>query len=198
VPPARLALGLGTALLLGGCFGNAEAPRLVHPELGPAPSVATVGTDRQALRLRPVRASSLLEARIVWRSSAVEVGYYEQERWTDPPATYVERALERELFQRRGWLRTEEPSAPWSLDIDVRSFEEVLLPEHAVRIVLSVTLEDDAQRARLLREVEVVRAVGEDGLEPMAKAMGGALVDAAARVGDLVASAAPPDAAPPR
>lgn len=190
-PRARRA-GLLSALALAGCFGGGgAAPRLYHPPVpevdvlaDPGTAAATAGAE---VRLLPVRAAPHLELRIVWRTSPVEVGYYDQERWTEPPASYAERALAVALFERRGFVRTAAADAPWALEVEVLRFEEVLLPEHRAVVALSVALWDRSQRCALVRTVVRERPVAEESAAALARAIGAALAEATAEAAALVA-----------
>lgn len=172
--------------LLTGCFGGAATPRYFHPVLRADRDAAAVSSGATPLRLRAVTAASYLDERIVWRRSEAEVGYYGDERWTESPAAYVERALGRELFERRGLRRSANSQTPYTLELVVRRFEEVLLPGHLARVELGVWLVDAQRDAVLERTVRVERPVGEERAEALAGAMGQALEDAVEQVADAV------------
>jgi len=174
-------------VLLAGCFGGAAPPpRFFHPVLSVSASAASVGSKGALLKLRPVQAAAHLDDRIVWRSSEAEVGYYGDERWTEAPSAYVEEALGRELFERRGLRRTASSSAPFALELVVRRFEEVLLPDHLTRVELTVSLTDQSRTSLLERTFRVERAVSESSAEAMAVSMGQALAAAIEQVADAV------------
>jgi len=91
-----------------------------------------------------VEAASHVEERFAYRSQPSELSYYEDRRWTEAPDRYLRRALERELFQRRGIRRI--VSGPGStLDVELSAFEELQSPPARVRLVLSFSLHDDRQ-----------------------------------------------------
>jgi cholesterol transport system auxiliary component len=158
----RLACSGGVCLLalLSACAltgkGDALYPRYFSPETEVAkatPSAAT--TPTLALRLGQVEAASHVEERFAYRLEASELSYYDDRRWTEPPERYLRRALERELFQRRGIRRT--VSGPGAtLDLELTSFEELRTPPARVRLALSFSLHDDRQ-SQLERRVVVER-----------------------------------------
>lgn len=182
---------LAACVLLGGCLVRSpDPPRFFRPgstaldaavgdEAGPA------STTRSPVRLRSVRGAPFLGERVVWRVSEVEFGLYEQRRWIDLPAHYVERALRTRLRATPGLRLTNDPRAA-GLDVDVLAFDDVLAPTHEASVNLAVGL-DDPVRGRLFERTISARAGIADG-DPasMAKAMGQALDDAVAQVADAV------------
>ncbi len=173
------------ALALCGCFGGTpEPPRYFEPvtperEAKPAP------LELSSLRLRTVDSAELLGDRIVWRKSDVELGVYEQERWTEQPAFYVREHLGRELFEVRRFRRTGR-GAPLFLDVQLRAFEEVLVPKHEVRVSIWILLATEDEAAVLERTFEARRPVESENAEAMARAMGAALGDTVGQVADAV------------
>ena len=139
-------------LLATGCvFRNAPEPRFYRPEsaaLAGEAEVPSAAEDAAPLRLRPVRGTPLLRERIVWRASPVEYGLYEQRRWSDLPASYVERALENVLRGTSGIRLTDAPGAA-ALHVEVVAFDEVLAPARVAAVSLAVVL-IDAERDRLI------------------------------------------------
>jgi len=65
------------------------------------PSVDRAERGAPSVRLRGVDAAPFRRERIVWRTSDVEYGVYEQRRWVDTPSAYVDRALQ-EALRRSG------------------------------------------------------------------------------------------------
>jgi ABC-type uncharacterized transport system auxiliary subunit len=179
------ALAISLALLAGiggGCLapGAPERIRYFRPEIpaGPstAPAAPAAATARPvALRLALVRSATHVKDRIVWRTSDVELGFYDTRRWVEPPAAFVERALARELFEVRPLVRAL-GSAP-SLDIEVSQFDEVLSPHEAL-VALEVLLVDEKGQALLGRRIAAARPVSGDDPAAFARAMGQALDDA--------------------
>jgi cholesterol transport system auxiliary component len=170
--------------------GNALYPRFFSPEVetadvGPTPPVG----PPLALRLGQVEAASHVEERFAYRVEPSELSYYEDRRWTEPPDRYLRRALERELFQRRGIRRT--VSGPGAtLDVELTAFEELRTPPARVRLALSFSLHDDRQSV-LERHVVVERPLPPSSSPPsapdVAAALSLALAAAVQTVSDQVA-----------
>ncbi len=182
---------LAGLVVLGGClFRAADSPRFYRPVS--ATLDATVEDEAAppaaggiAIRLRGVRSEPFLRERIVWRVSEVEYGFYEQQRWIDLPAHYVERALRTRLRATPGLRLADDPRAA-TLHVDVLAFDEVLAPTHAASVALAVKL-GDREHGRLLERTFNARMdIGDGGPASMANAMGQALDDAVAQVADAV------------
>lgn len=186
--------GAALAGLLGACAltgkGDALYPRFFSPEAEPSAVVpAPPATAGLALRLGQVDAASHVEERFAYRVEPSELSYYEDRRWTEPPERYLRRALERELFERRGLRRI--VSGPGStLDIELTSFEELRTPPARVRLALSFSLHDDRQ-SQLERHVVVERPLPTSpspaSARDVATAMSLALASAVQTVSDQVA-----------
>jgi uncharacterized lipoprotein YmbA len=182
--------------VLSGCALTSKAdpmmPRYLSPELGAAQGAPKKGAGRQ-LRLYRVRAGAHLKQKIVVRSSAYEVGFYEERRWVEQPDDLVARALSRALFEERGLRRVVTGAAP-TLEVDLVNFDEVLGHDRRVRIGLVVLLYDDG--VALLEETMVVeKVVGEsddlDDWEQFAKVAGEALREAVDRAADRIVARLP-------
>jgi ABC-type uncharacterized transport system auxiliary subunit len=152
-------------------------------------------TGRIAIRLREVRSEPFLRERIVWRSSEVEYGLYEQRRWIDLPAHYVERALRTRLRTTPGLRLTDDPRAP-ALHVVVLAFDDVLAPAHAASVVLAVTLTDREHGRLLERRFDGRVGIADGDPASMAKAMGQALDDAVAQAADALRLSVQPHRAP--
>lgn len=162
-------------LLTAACSGPPPI-RYFRPQGAERPSRArpVVLADDGTVRLAPVTGAVALRDRIMWRRSDVELGYYENERWTEPPAGYLARAVTRELFEVRRVPRGGR-MAPLEAVVTLTAFEEVLLPKHSARVAISVSLVDTAaQRSLLERTVEAVEPVAAETSEAMARAMSSA------------------------
>jgi ABC-type uncharacterized transport system auxiliary subunit len=185
------AAGVVLCLVASSCLAPrpaAEARYFVPAR--PAPSAGVASRPRESgpeLRLRRVGSADYLRTRMVWRRG-VEVGFYDLLRWTEPPASYVETRLAAELFERLGLRRVTRPSAP-ALGVEVLHFDEVLEPEHEAVVSLSVLLTDGAQLSILERTFDARRPISEDSPEAVARALGEALAEATASVGNDVAAA---------
>jgi ABC-type uncharacterized transport system auxiliary subunit len=182
-------LGSLVVPLLAGCAltskGQALTPRyftpLVEPDASAQPMAARPAAE---LRLGMVAPAAHLEQRIAYRVSDTELAYYDDRRWSAPPEELVRRALERELFERRGLSRVVSGAGP-TLDIDVVGFEELRERPPRARVSLRVTLHDD-RRSQLERtfSVDVPVDDGGDAGPALARAMAGALSTAIQQVAD--------------
>ena len=178
-------------LVLGGCLlRTPDPPRFFRPGSAALEAAAEDQADPPAaggiaIRLRGVRSEPFLRERIVWRASGVEYGLYEQRRWIDLPAHYVERALGERLRETPGLRLTNDPRAV-ALHVDVLAFDDVLAPTHEANVTLAVTLEDRAHGRLLMRTLDARAGIENDDPASMAKAMGQALDDAVAQVADAV------------
>ena len=178
-------------LVLGGCLlRTPDPPRFFRPGSAALEAAAEDQADPPAaggiaIRLRGVRSEPFLRERIVWRVSEVEYGLYEQRRWIDVPAHYVEQALGRRLRETPGLRLTNDPQAV-ALHVDVLAFDDVLAPTHEANVTLAVTLEDRAHGRLLTRTLDARVGIENDDPASMATAMGQALDDAVAQVADAV------------
>src|SRR5437773_9848519 len=123
-------------LVLGGCLPRTpDPPRFCRPD---SAALEAAAEDRAAppaaggiaIRLRGIRSEPFLRKRIVWRVSDVEYGLYEQRRWIDLPAHYVERALGGRLRETPGRRPTHDPRAV-APHVDGLAFCDVLVATHA-------------------------------------------------------------------
>src|SRR5215831_17530015 len=107
MPAARLAI----LVLIAGCVFRDAAPRYFRPAatmISSAEADAPPASVGVPVRLRRVYGTPFLRERIVWRVSAVEYGFYEERRWSEPPESYVERALEAALRRTPGIRLTDD------------------------------------------------------------------------------------------
>jgi ABC-type uncharacterized transport system auxiliary subunit len=179
-------LGLGS---LAGCAlmskGEALSPRFFSPTLEAAPEPSAPESAPLELRVGRIEPASHLEERIAYRVSATELAYYEERRWTEPPEQFVRRALESELFERRGFRRVVSGAAP-TLDVEVLSFEELRMGTPRARLSLLITLRDE-RRVLFERTLSVEAPLaGSDPGPALAEAMAEALSDATRRVAEQV------------
>jgi len=162
---ALRAAGLVGAIALHGCGGaltSKSVPVEIHyftPE-APAAALTSAGdasasqaragaggaaaaTDRPRLRLGRVTSSAHLRARIVFRHSPVELGAYEDKRWTENPEAYLRRSLEAALYADRRVVQTVAGRVP-VLDVELVAFEEVRRGDsRAGRVEVVYTLHDE-------------------------------------------------------
>ena len=184
---------IGVALLAGGClFRNIVEPRYFRPE-----SLALDGAEAaphepdgaaSPVCPRPVQGTSLLRERIVWRASAVEYGRYAERRWTELPATLVQRALQNMLRRTPGLHLTDAPGSP-TLRVVVVSFDEILAPSHDASVSLAVSLGDREQRPLLDRTFSALEPIAGGAPAETATAMGKALDDVVGEVARAVGDA---------
>ncbi|HEV7731686.1 MAG TPA: ABC-type transport auxiliary lipoprotein family protein [Candidatus Binatia bacterium] len=188
---------LASILLLittSGCiFRNADAPRLYRPAAATLDDVTTppASDSGTPIRLRPVHGTPILRERIVWRSSAVEYGVYEQRQWLELPASYVERALTTQLARTPGIRLTDDPRAD-VLSVEVTAFDEVLAPAYAAQIAVTVVLRDGSGRRLVDRGFTADQAAVGAGSDAFPIAMGAALDRLVADVAQAVAAAVAP------
>ena len=187
----RRLLGAACAVALSACalVRHPDAPRFFDPEpaareLAPAEPASATAAVKVPVRVGPVRSSSYRRDRIVWRSSDVELGLYEDRRWTDLPSHYVERALARELYDRRGISRTGAQPAV-TLLADVVAFDDVVAPTREAYVAIFVTLVAPDQRQLLAREFTARSPIADNDPASVARAMGVALDDC---VGQIVSA----------
>ncbi|HKP63301.1 MAG TPA: ABC-type transport auxiliary lipoprotein family protein [Polyangiales bacterium] len=122
-----------------------------------------------SLRLERVRSSSHLGAPIAYRTAEHELGYYDEERWTEKPEAFLERGLERALFQERGVTRVI-GGASEALSVELVSFEEVRGPQPVARLVATLTLHDD-RAAHLEKTIQVERPITSSSKDAAARAV---------------------------
>jgi len=135
--------------LLSDCALTSKAdavyPRFFSPEPEMAAAVQPVPVGPPlVLRLGQVEAASHIDERFAYRLEPSELSYYEDRRWTEAPERYLRRALERELFQRRGIRRIVSGPGP-TLEVELTAFEELRSAPARVRLALSFSLHDDRQ-----------------------------------------------------
>lgn len=185
----RVALALLAGLL--GCLPDVmiAQPRYFAPA-EPAQASEPVAADPGAplLRLRRVHAAAHLRERMVWRRSETEFGFHELARWTQPPATWVDQRLARELFEQRGLRRALAGAHPL-LQVNLLAFDEVLEPEHVARVELSARLSDASGQALLERTYAAQQPLEGRGPEGVARAMGAALAEVIDQLGADAAAA---------
>lgn len=187
----RLAALLAASVVAAGCvFRTPEEPRFFWPHsailaTSTDDDPADPGPHAVAVRLRGVRSEPFLGERIVWRVSDVEYGTYEQRRWFDLPAHYVEHALRVRLRATPG-LRLTDDARTATLHIDLLAFDDVLAPSHAASVVVVAAL-DDPVRGRVLEHTfDAQVPVTDRDPASVAKAMGGALDNVVTQVADAV------------
>jgi cholesterol transport system auxiliary component len=174
------------------CALTSKSDALVPRYYTPEPFAQTQPAKAQGeLRLGRVSSSAHLRESIVYRDSPLEVGFYDENRWTERPDAYLRRALARALFEQRGYRRVLTGQAP-TLDVELVAFEEIRKPKRAARIVLTFALHDEhVTKAEETITIERPVAPG-GGMDVFVKAAGEALAAAVDQVSARVAEAAGP------
>jgi len=184
-------------LVLAGCLTrDAGAPRFYHPDAAmlDAPADAPPdGPPRTSVRLRPVHEAGFLRERMVWRTSEVEYGRYEQRRWNELPAQYVERAMANSLQSSASLALTDDLAAA-SLGLDLLAFEEIVGEPHVARVMVRASLRSAKGRTVMDRQFSVDEPITDDGGDGVARAMGKALDTITAQVTNEVAARLAPRA----
>ena len=179
------------ALLSAGCALTSKAEVLTPRYFSPEP--ARTARSQQApagleLRLGQVSAASHLDERMAYRVGGSEMGFYEDQRWTENPEAYLRRALERDLFEERGLSRIITGDTP-ILDIELTAFEELRGEPKKARVALTFSLRDD-RRSVVERSLELQRPLvqrsGADAAQLLAETLTNALDEAVREVGNQV------------
>lgn len=193
----RIVVALAFALATGGCGGifassDVKDPRYFAPSTPEREKEASARPEAAAapLKLRIGRVSSgeHLRQRIVFRSSPVEVGEYEEFRWTEKPEEFVRRALLRSLFEDRGLTQAVGGVTP-TVDVEVLAFEEVRHGDkRAARVAVSYAVRDD--RVVIAAHTVTIERDATDGdMERVVEAMSSALDEASTTIADEVLKA---------
>jgi ABC-type uncharacterized transport system auxiliary subunit len=140
------------------------------------------------IALGDVRGGSYLRDRIMYRQSGSELGFYEEHRWVDQPASYLRRALARELFDRHGVAPVlTGPGA--TLEVQLVSFEEVRAPRRVAHFEAVYFLYggglDGVERSVVL---EQAIPQTDDPIEGVVQALGQAVALGARRIANDVVS----------
>jgi ABC-type uncharacterized transport system auxiliary subunit len=202
---ARAVFALAVTSALSGCSLLSSGPPV--DERWFSPESLDVATPRKAvtpgtgkLALGRVSSSALLRNHIVFRRSDVELGTYDDIKWSDYPEAYVRHALLRVLFETNRFAAASGPGVP-TLDVDVIGFEEVRRgPSRSGRVQMSYEIRDgDTILSSGVVTAERAAAAGTD-IGQVVRAIASALDDATTRLADaaqdsLAASASPASAA---
>jgi cholesterol transport system auxiliary component len=183
-------VGLVGTVALSGCalLGKNEplVPRYFTPDYEGDAAAAPVRPGLQ-LRLGRVEGWAHLRERMAGRSSARELFFYEDRRWTERPEVYLRRALARTLFEERGVVEALSGKVV-TLDVELMAFEEIE-PERHVRLQARLVLRDD--RLGLLQETvtveqPVAESAGADPARAVVDALSQALHAGVTRIADHV------------
>jgi cholesterol transport system auxiliary component len=138
------------------------------------------------LRIGRITSSGHLRNRIVYRTSPVEVGVYEDRRWTERPEEYVRRAIAHALFDERGLTQVVAGNAP-TLDVELLAFEEIRNGDDRIaRVSMHFALHDE--RTVLVADTVTIEvpAKGDGDTEQVVAAISAALSTATAHMADDV------------
>lgn len=133
------------------------------------PNAPAASASPLNLRLERVRSSSHLGQSIAYRSGAHELGYYDAVRWTERPESFLERGLERALFQERGVTRVV-GGASQALSVELVAFEEVREPSPLGRAEVTITLHDE-RTSGLEQTIRVERPIPNTGKDEASRAV---------------------------
>ena len=141
------------------------------------------------LRLGHLTSGTDLGTRIAFGDGVYQVGYYEDLRWTEHPGQYVQRALERALFESGIFWSAMTGPAP-TLDVELLDFKEIKSPMvHAARVAVRVFVVSDAEQ-HFERTVVVSQPVAGDRFDDFVAAMARALQETANEVASVTSAAA--------
>lgn len=188
--PRALALAAALSLASGCVIRDAAEPRFFRVETKASDTISgdpqpSGFHDGRTVRLRSVTGAPFLRERIVWRSSPVEYHFYEQRRWLELPATYVERALLAELRSSPGLKLSDDSGVP-VLSATVVAFDEIKAPAHVAKVGVKVAVKDADRRTRLDREFTAEEPIPDEDPLTLAATMSRALAQVAAQIGSAV------------
>lgn len=160
------ALVVLVALVGAGCaLTSKSAPLPVRYFTPEAANVRRMDAPRAApateLRLGQVNAAAYIREKIVYRTSAHELGFHERWRWSEDTEATVKRALARSLFQEHG-LRQAVSGAGPVLEVDIDTFEDRQGPRRVAHVDLTWRLRD-AKVVLAQRTVTVERPITHRG-----------------------------------
>jgi uncharacterized lipoprotein YmbA len=159
-----LLLSIFSALLVacGGTHGPATNYYKLDIPTAPAPG----GPPSQAaLRVEPFRTSDMLKQdRIVYRTSPVNVGFYEYHRWAEHPRDTVTKAVADQLEKRRVFqsvaISDDDDRSDYVLTGTIDRLQEVDYGGVVrVQVTISVELQDQAQQRVIWSGAESSEAV---------------------------------------
>lgn len=165
--------------LLAACGGpSGPATRYYKLDIPTVPAPA--GPPAQtALRIEPFRTSDMLKQdRIVYRTSPVDVGFYEYHRWAEHPQDTVTRAMADQLAKRRIFqsvaVSDGDDRADYVLTGTIDRLQEVDYGGTVrVQVAISVELQDQARQQVIWSGTESAeRVVARSDVSSVVTAMG--------------------------
>jgi ABC-type uncharacterized transport system auxiliary subunit len=123
--------GLLVASLLGGCLGQRQYPTVHYYSLDSAAAIVqrTTRPWPVVLGIRPFTAATRYRHNMLYRLSEVEVSFYPDDRWVEPPEEMLSRVIT-EMLQTSGLFQQatsaeDLPPTAWMLSGEVVRFDEV-------------------------------------------------------------------------
>lgn len=184
-PPRFRRLVPAVLLFATGCLSGPDEVKFVRffrPE-ATVPAEVARASERAPLVVRRVAAAGHLREPIAWVKDEIEIGHYDELRWSETPQRFVERMLDEALFARRGIV---EGAGGDSIDVDVTAFEQVLGEASRAKVALRVILE--GRTGTLRREFSREEPLPDASPESLARAIGRALSAAIEETAEWVAT----------
>lgn len=193
-------------VLVSGCALTSKAEVVTPRYFSPEPVRAArspKAPEGLELRLGQISCASHLDERIAYRVGFSEMGFYEDQRWTESPEAYLRRALERDLFEERALSRLVVGDTP-ILDVELTAFEELRGKPAKARVAITFSLRNE-RRSVLERSLDLERPLlqrpGADAAQLLAETLTQTLDEAVREIGDeaveKLRSARTPAAPPP-
>jgi cholesterol transport system auxiliary component len=197
---ASRAASVVLALALGACSLTSKAPsvpiHLVTTEgLASPPAVVDQVPGERAIRIGKITSSAHLRRRVVYREADLQLGAYDDWRWTENPEEFLRRSIGRALHRQHGVGRSLDGSAP-TLDLELVAFEEVRRGtgrSGRVRVLYSL---HDEREVMVSGEVTVEAPARSARAGDVVAAIAAALEEASSRLAGEVVERLPPRASP--
>ncbi len=139
------------------------------------------------LQVGRVASAEALNDHLITRMSPFEISYAVLTRWIEPPDQAVRRALEEELFRRRGFVRASTGSYR-RLEVEVVAFEESLQPRReAVVTIIAEVVDVESGDTIVDRRIEGRSPIDGDDPALIAHGMSIALESVVTELSDLMA-----------
>lgn len=173
----------GKADLIGIRYFEPEAP---HPNPSARAPLAP-GAAPIELQIGRVTASAYLKSRLVYRTSKLELGAYDDRQWTERPEEYLRRYASAALFEGRGLEHALSGDAPM-LDLELAAFEEIHIGDKSTaRVQIRYVLHDEhSVWSTDTITVEKPTRGGSQNAEDVVEAMSEALASATTTLADEV------------